>query len=223
VLRTNSSPVPYKFRYPEIKECPIIKNTYLTIGCFNRVNKITEPVIKLFNNILLKNKNVRFVFKTKSLININIADKFISTFDKIVRNRIIILPCTLSHEEHLETYNLVDIAIDTFPYSGTTTSCESLFMGVPVLSLYDKKNYFHPQNVSVSILKNSGLDFYVCNNIEEFIDKIKIIEVKPIEFWKNLKHTTRQIFLNGKVCNKKLYIKNIQNLFVELFNKHKVL
>ena len=132
-----------------------------------------------------------------------------------------ILDCTLSHEQHLETYNEVDIAIDTFPYSGTTTSCEALMMGVPVFSVYDSEFYFHPQNVTCSILKNSEMDYYVCQNIEEMVNKIKELEDKPLEFWKELKVKTREQFLSGKVCNQKEYMYNLENLLVELYDKHK--
>ena len=220
IKRTDKNQIS-SFVYPELRETPYIKNGYITIGCYNRINKITNSIIEQFNQILIANKNVRFVFKTKALINKTIAKNFLEKFDKNVRKRLTILDCTLSHEQHLDTYNQVDIAIDTFPYSGTTTSCESLFMGVPVFSLYDSKYYFHPQNVTCSILKNSDMDFYICNSTEEMIEKIKELENKPIEFWKKCPETIRQQFLNGKVCNKKEYMKNLETLFLDLYNKHK--
>lgn len=210
------------FVYPSITETPFLKNKYITIGCYNRINKITDSVIYEFNKILKSNKNVKFVFKTKALINKNITKKFLDKFDKTVTKRITILDCTLTHEQHLETYNFVDIAIDTFPYSGTTTSCEALFMGTPVFSLYDSETYFHPQNVTCSILKNSGMENYICHTTDEILIKIKELEDKPIEFWKELKHTTREQFLNGKVCDKKNYMNNLEKLFVDLFDKHKI-
>lgn len=206
----------------QIGQQPWIKNKYITIGCYNRLNKITEGLIKLFDDILLKLPNVRFVFKTKALLNKNIAKTFLGKFSKQVRKRIEIKDCTILHEDHLLEYNHIDIAIDTFPYSGTTTSCEALFMGVPVLSLWDKISWYHCQNVTVSILKNSNLDFYVCESTEDIIDKIKLLDKKPVEFWETLKYDTRKKFLSGKVCDKMEYMKNFENLLTELFNKHKV-
>jgi predicted O-linked N-acetylglucosamine transferase (SPINDLY family) len=208
------------FHYPDITPPPKVTDvSYLTIGCYNRVNKITDSVIEQFNEILLKNTFVKFVFKTKALINEDIKKTFIEKFDKTVRSRIYVLPCTLSHEEHLSTYNQVDIAIDTFPYSGTTTSCEALFMGVPVLSLYDQVTFFHPMNVTVSILKNSDMSEYVFHNNKELHTKIKELQDKPVEFWKTLKVNTRTKFLEGKVCNKKEYMKNIEELFTNLYKE----
>lgn len=199
-------------KIPDLKIQPYIKNKWVTIGCFNRLNKITSNVIKLFNQIMLKLENVRFVFKTKALINKSIKLEFLSKFDEIVHSRISILDCTISHESHLDEYNKIDIAIDTFPYSGTTTSCEALLMGVPVFTLYDSVYYFHPQNVTASILKASDLDFYIANSTDELISKIEGMQFLD----ENLKINIRSKFLNGKVCNQELYMTNFNELLQRL-------
>lgn len=199
-----------------IEPNPFLKNEFITIGCFNRINKITDNVVRLFNDILLECQNVRFMFKTKALLNKDIKEKFIGKFSESVRDRLIIVDCTILHETHLLEYNKMDIAIDTFPYSGTTTSCEALLMGVPVFTLWDTLHYFHPQNVTVSILKNSQLDFYVCDTTQEIIDKIKILQGRPREFWETLKNDIRKLFIGGKVCNKKEYIENMETLLLNL-------
>lgn len=206
------------FVYP-----PLITKKFnnLTIGCFNRLVKITDPVIELFNKLLVTHSFVKFVFKTKALLNPVIKQQFLDKFDVFVQNRITILDCKLTHQQHLETYNQVNIAIDTFPYSGTTTSCESLFMGVPVLSMYDSTHYFHPMNVTCSLLENSGMKEYIFNNENELNEKIIDLQNKPESFWKNIKEKTRKQFLSNKVCDKELHLKNIQELFTELYNKHK--
>lgn len=199
---------------------PRERDGWINIGCFNRINKITDSVIGYFNDILLHFQKTRFIFKTKALINNSIKQKFINKFDKSVRSRIIVLDCTLSHDDHLLTYNQVDFAIDTFPYSGTTTTCEALYMGVPVFSLYDSQYYFHAQNVSCSILRNSDLDFYVVDTKEDLFEKIKVLSGRDSNFWKGLKGDVRIKFLGGRVCDKGLYIKNLQNLLTDLFTKH---
>jgi protein O-GlcNAc transferase len=221
VIKRDQATNPYKFEAPKIKETPTISNGYLNIGCYNRVNKITDTVISLFNKILLTNEKVVFVFKTKALINKKIKQTFIEKFDEPVRHRIKVLDCTLSHEQHLETYNEIDIAIDTFPYSGTTTSCEALLMGKPVLSIYDSKTFFHPQNVTCSILKNSDLDWFVCDNENKLIEKVKELSENPKDFWRDYPEKIRKQFLEGKVCNKDLFMNNIEKLFEELYFKHK--
>lgn len=201
---------------------PAIKNGYITIGCFNRVNKITDNVIKVFNNILIRNPNVRFMFKTKALLNKIIKSQFLDKFNKDVRERISVIDCTVQHDQHLLEYNNIDIAIDTFPYSGTTTSCESLYMGVPVFTLYDNQYYFHAQNVTASILKNSELEYYIANSENELYNKITEISNKSNDFWTNLKIITRHKFLSGKVCNKDEYMYNFSKLLIELYDKKSI-
>jgi protein O-GlcNAc transferase len=203
-----------------LSDSPFLSNKYITIACFNRVNKITHSVIKIYNEILIKHPTVRFLFKTKALLNSTIKTKFVNKFDKSVRKRITVLDCTISHEDHLLEYNKVDLAVDTFPYSGTTTSCEALYMGVPVFTLYDSTHYFHAQNVTASILHNSDLSYYVINSVNDLHTKLNELQQKDITFWKTLKSNTRKQFLNGYVCNKTEYMSHLQNLLVDLFQKH---
>lgn len=214
------------YKYPTLPEHqPFIKNKkkYLTIACFNRVNKITDNVVALFNKVLLTYSNVKFVFKTKALLNENIKNNFINKFDKKIQSRIVIKDCTLTHDDHLLEYNDIDISIDTFPYSGTTTSCESLLQGVPVFTLYDSIHYFHAQNVTASILSNSHdeLKYFICNDQKDMINKIGELLEKTDDYWINLKANTRNQFLNGNVCNPSVYMENMHNLLTDLFNKHK--
>ena len=204
------------FKTPKLDVCPFVNSQVLTIGCFNRLNKITDEMIHYFNSIMIHFENVKFVFKTKALLNNKIKETFLKKFKH--QNRVVILDCTILHEEHLEEYNKIDIAIDTWPYSGTTTSCEALYMGVPVFSLYDTKYYFHPQNVTVSILRNSHPDFefYILQNTSQIFEKLQTLLDKDKSFWSSLKSETRQKFMNGKITDSLRYTKDFQTLLHSL-------
>lgn len=206
---------------PKLTEVqPFLQNGYITFGCFNRLNKINDNVISLFNKILLKYINAKFIFKTKAIINQNISHVFLNKFDTSVQNRIVLLDCTILHEQHLSEYNKIDVSIDTFPYSGTTTSCESLLMGVPVFSLYDNINYYHPQNVTASLLKNSNLQEYIFTSEDELMEKINNLLINNTTFWKSLKENTRKSFLEGKVCNQDEYMKNFEKTLSDCFSNY---
>ena len=70
--------------------------------------------------------------------------------------------------KHLEMYNSIDIGLDTFPYNGTTTTCEALWMGVPVIALAGKT---HASRVGVSLLSNVGLQELISESEEDYVKK----------------------------------------------------
>lgn len=191
------------------------KSTFIKLGCFNRLNKISERMILLFKLILKECDFVLLVFKSKAFLNNDVKDKFLSNFSiEEQKNRISIIDCNLLHSHHLAEYNNIDISIDTFPYSGTTTTCESLYMGTPVLTLYDSTYKYHPQNVSSSILFYSNLEEYICFNLNDFIIKLNSFRsVCEISY----KEKIRKTFLNGSVCNKEIFLTNFDKLINKLY------
>ena len=202
---------------------PYLESPLLRIGCFNRLNKITDGVVDVFNTLLLRNNRVSFVFKTKALLNKIVKARFLEKFHRSVRDRITIYDCTNTHGEHLLMYNKIDIAIDTFPYSGTTTSCEALMMGVPVFTFYDTTNYFHAQNVTASILYNSDMEDYVItggvDDLDRSVKKIMSYKNTNVDFWKTLKETTRNKFINGRVCDKQNYMTCLTDMLINLYHQ----
>ncbi len=76
------------------------------------------------------------------------------------------MPYAASTQEHLSLYHQVDIALDTFPYHGTTTTCEALWMGVPVVTLAGTT---HLSRVGLSFLSAVGLDGLIAKNPDEYI------------------------------------------------------
>jgi predicted O-linked N-acetylglucosamine transferase (SPINDLY family) len=186
----------------------------IRLGCFNRLSKISENMISLFKLILSQCKNVHLVFKSKAFLNNTVKTKFLSYFHSNEHHRVSIIDCNLLHSHHLAEYNNIDISIDTFPYSGTTTTCESLYMGTPVLTLYDSIHSYHPQNVSSSILFYSNLSEYICYNYDDFITKLNNFKPSSVPFKTNIRNT----FLNNSVCDKDIFLKKFDKLVQNLFN-----
>jgi predicted O-linked N-acetylglucosamine transferase (SPINDLY family) len=206
---------------PPLGDQPCKRNGHITFGCFNRFNKVNSMVIGVWEKLLQRIPTARFVIKTKEFLTPKIKQQFFDTFkDKSVLERVEILPYSDTYSEHLPDYNLMDISLDTFPYSGTTTSCESLMMGVPVLTLFDNVRHYHSQNVTTSLMKNCDLPEFVAYSQEEYIQKA-VDFANDLESLSDLKVRVRDHFVNGPVCNYKEFVTEFEDKLVSLYKNHK--
>ena len=206
---------------PIIDEQPCIKNNYITFGTFNRFNKINKKLISVWERLLIAIPNARFIIKTKEFMTPKIKKYFFDCFkNKSVIDRIIILDYADTYQEHLLDYNKMDIAVDSFPYSGTTTSCEALMMGTPILTLFDNKRHYHSQNVTSSLMKNSGMEEYITYTENEYVEKA-IQFSRNLEKLRNLKNTVRNNFVHGPICNYKQFTNEFEDKLINIYKNHK--
>lgn len=141
----------------------------ITFGCFNNFAKITEPVLDLWARILKEVPDSMLLLKGLALMQESSRQSVYRHFESlgIERNRLELLGLSTSHHEHLALYNRMDIALDTFPYHGTTTTCEALWMGVPVVTLAGQS---HASRVGVSLLTNVGLAELVARDTGQYVE-----------------------------------------------------
>ena len=149
---------------------PLIKNKYITFGSFNNINKISDEVIDVWSKILKKTKNSRLILKSSRVFSHS------SLMKKFKKNKVLdlitIMDTKNNFEDHMEEYKKIDIALDTFPYNGVTTSFEAIWMGAPLLTL----NGFNANSrAGVSINKNINMNYFIANNKDEYI--LKAIEL----------------------------------------------
>jgi protein O-GlcNAc transferase len=202
-----------------LAEQACIRNQYLTIGTFNKLNKINSHVVDLWQTILQKSHNTRFIIKTKDLASDALRNNFMQMFsDKNVHDRISILSYSPTNTSHLLEYNNIDIALDTFPYSGTCTTCDALYMGVPVITLFDEKRQYHVQNVSSSILMNAGLSEFVCFSEEEYINKI-IYYANNLKELHDIKNKIRDQFMTT-VCDGHAFVHEFEQKMIDTYHNH---
>ena len=119
-----------------------------------------------------------------------------------------------SRKHHLETYNSIDLVLDTFPYNGTTTSYEALWMNVPVLCL---KGNSHRSRVGYSILKNLDSDEFIVNSREEYIEKALYYSLKKIALNKQAE-SLRSKLIKSNLCDAKAYTNRFENLLKSLIH-----
>ena len=141
----------------------------ITFASFNELLKITPPMVAAWCRILERTPGSRLLVKGTTLADEGtrrrVAERFVE--HGIQEGRLELIGRTPTLESHLELYNRVDIGLDTYPYNGTTTTCEALWMGVPVVSL---AGHVHASRVGLSLLKKVGLDDLVTDDIDAYVD-----------------------------------------------------
>jgi predicted O-linked N-acetylglucosamine transferase (SPINDLY family) len=136
---------------PEPGPAPCLERGYVTFGCFNAPAKITDSMVSLWGRVLGAVPGSRLSLKGSGLGSPAMRARYQARFAQagIPADRVELLERTADTRGHLMLYRGVDVALDTFPYHGTTTTCEALWMGVPVISLAGDR---HMSRVGVSLL-----------------------------------------------------------------------
>ena len=144
---------------------PFLKEKNITFGSFNNFNKINDRVINVWSQILLKVKNSKLILKSSLKIDKSFLKKEFEKYGVI--DSIIFLE-KRKLESHYNLYKKIDIALDTFPYNGVTTTFEALSMGVPVITM---TGYNFNSRCGESIIKNLGIENLIANNEDDYILK----------------------------------------------------
>ena len=155
---------------PDVANLPAERSDFITFGSFNNRAKITPEVVKLWSRILNAISHSRLFLKSKSLSDSETQHMLRDMFIKngVSPEQITFLGYSPTSFEHLNGYNSIDIGLDTFPYNGTTTTCEALWMGVPIVVL---AGTFHMSRVGVSLLSNMGLTDLIADSTDDYIGK----------------------------------------------------
>ena len=193
---------------------PLMKNKYITFGSFNNTNKISDEVVSVWSKILKSINNSRLIIKSSHTY----SDKTLK--EKFEKNKVLNLITFLgkknSFEEHINEYKKIDIAFDTFPYNGVTTSFEAIWMGVPVLTL---KGFNPNSRAGESINKNLNMSYLIADNKDEYV--IKAVELsknfeKVIEIRKNLFDKA----LESNLFNEKKFSKEFYESLEKIYFNH---
>jgi predicted O-linked N-acetylglucosamine transferase (SPINDLY family) len=139
-------------------------------GSFNNVAKLSDRSLALWARVMQAVPGSTLLLKAASASDAATRadiEAFMAARG-IGRDRLQMRPRTSSRDAHLRQYNEIDIALDSFPYNGATTTCEALWMGVPVLTLCGRT---HPSRMGASLLRAAGLQAWVCHSEEAFIEK----------------------------------------------------
>lgn len=176
----------------------------VTFGSFNALTKVTESVLDCWSEILKKVPNSKLIMKGHGFLSQACIEDFTARFAKrgIPSDRIDLRPWAKDRNSHLVQYHEVDISLDTFPYNGTTTTCESLWMGVPVMTKVG--NCHHSRN-GLSVLMAVGPLAYASRaGIAETEEEYVALAVEAASFIDQIRtdrKNLREVMRRSPLCN----------------------
>ncbi|MBI1190214.1 MAG: tetratricopeptide repeat protein [Tepidisphaera sp.] len=137
-------------------------------GSFNASRKINAGLIGIWSRLLQALPGSRLILKSFDFASKGAAERIRAEFAArdIGEDRLTFMAATKSYAEHLALYSRMDVALDAFPYHGTTTTCEALWMGVPVVTLAGNT---HAGRVGVSLLTNVGVPELIAHSEDEYV------------------------------------------------------
>lgn len=205
------------------QDTPIIPRTTPTtttqtnkiiIAAINKENKNSIFALETWKKILKQCPNTQILIKLETFDNNEERMEFYSEKLDTSPERIIIIN-KLQNDEYNKLFTKIDILLDTFPYSGTTTTCNALFNSIPLVSLYNEN--YHAHNVSCSLLTNSGLSDLVAKTEDEYISIVKDLVDNP---WKidEYKKTIHGKFM--KLMEPGPFMKDYENILMDVYKKY---
>lgn len=187
----------------------------IRFGAFTARPKLTERWMGIWSKILTKVPGSKLLLKTGGTHDTNAAAKLVALFTAhgIDADRIELIHRQQNPADHLATYNRVDIALDTFPYHGTTTTCEAMYMGVPVITRCGR---MHASRVGVSLLSAIGLNELIAEDDEAFV-QIAVKLAKDEKRLAELHATLRERMKASPLMDGAAYVARLEAAYREMW------
>ena len=152
---------------PSVNPLPALKKGHITFGSFNNGQKLTDELLTLWGKILISIPHAKLIIKNSIFVDDEAKQEYLKRCVKVGLDtkRVRLLGFIKDTSNHLEVYHEVDIHLDSYPYSGTTTTFEALWMGVPSITLEGAQ---HRSRVTSSIQAALGLDNFTAKTKEEY-------------------------------------------------------
>jgi protein O-GlcNAc transferase len=200
---------------PEIGPTPAQANGYVTFGSFNHLAKITNVTVQMWSQIMQRIPTSRLLIKSQGLNDpawrATLADRFSRL--GIQSDRIEMLAKIPSLSNHLQLYHRIDIALDPFPYHGTTTTLEAMWMGVPTVTLSGKT---HASRVGVSLLSNAGVFELIGQSHAQYV-QIAVDLAQDLPRLSELHSTLRKRLTESPLMDAKAFARDVESAYRQMW------
>lgn len=194
---------------PPVAPLPASGNGYATFGCFNNLAKINPAVIGLWIELLREIPDARLLMVTKALGDPGISRRFRDAFDAGGVGERVDFRGMVPHRELLGKYGDVDVALDPFPYSGGLTTLESLWMGVPVITLGGDR---FASRHSLSHLAAAGLPELIAGDRTEYVGKAVSL-AGDLPRLAELRRSMRDRLAASPLCDAPRFTRNLEQAY----------
>lgn len=202
---------------PAVSELPATSNGRVTFASFNNLAKVSEELASLWGELFRELPAARLILKARAFASARARSHLIEMFRRhgIDGDRIELMPFIPGQSGHLGVYNKVDIALDTYPYNGTTTTCEALYMGVPVITLAGGT---HASRVGASLLTNAGLPELIAGSPDEYVRIAKTLAGDRGRL-AGLRAGLRNRVSGGPLTDAKRFVVNLERAYREMWRR----
>ncbi|MGZ6195668.1 MAG: O-linked N-acetylglucosamine transferase, SPINDLY family protein [Candidatus Binataceae bacterium] len=202
---------------PDPSPLPAARNGFITFGSFNKLAKVSPVTVDLWAAVLRAFPDARLTLKSKPLAEEDTCAAVRARFAKagIAPERMSLSGWLAGDSEHMAAYRDIDIALDTFPYNGTTTTCEALWMGVPVLTLLGQG---HAARVSASLLAAVDLDDWVASTPDEFT-ALAQHHGGNLQTLAALRADLRPRVATSSLCDAKAHARGLEEAYLSLYRE----
>ncbi|MFO0831846.1 MAG: hypothetical protein U0637_08370 [Phycisphaerales bacterium] len=196
---------------PDVAPPPCAQPGPVTFASFNSWRKLNPRIISLWGRVVHAVPGSRLLVKCVDMRDDFSRSRVQAMLDAEpgLAGRCELLEPRTTIEEHLGAYGRVDIALDTLPYHGTTTTCEALYMGVPVVTL---EGDLHVSRVGVSLLRNTGLQELIAKNEDHFVDTAVSLALDRARL-EALRPQLRPRLLSSPVCDAAAFTLRLSEAF----------
>ena len=201
---------------PEPTPPPCRETGFITFGSFNNLAKLSSATFDAWGKLLSRLPTARLAVKSRFFAEEGPRTLFLSRLAArgVAAERVILMDAVLDTTEHLATYHKVDIALDPFPYNGTTTTCEVLWMGVPVVTLAGNR---HAGRVGASLLQSVGLDELVAHDPDEYVEIAARLASDPAAL-ANLRSGLRARMAASPLCDAPAFARKLEAAYRRLWS-----
>lgn len=218
IVRVPGSYLTFNVHYPvpEVADPPALKGNPVTFGCLASQYKTNPDVIRIWCDILKAVPDSRLVLRNSVLSspgNCRFVQKLFANHG-VAPDRVVMLGGT-DHFRFLQTYNEIDIALDTFPYNGGTTTTEALWQGVPVVTFWGDR---WASRTSASLLRAAGLNDFVADSVEGYVAlAARLGNGGTIRgYLSELRRNMRAKLRESPVCATRTFARNMERLYLEM-------